>query len=72
MKRAPGQDELRKILLSADKKVRVTCVVFTFSSLRIQVLGNYKDDDELYSIDFSELSIKVKEVSFRQVSIVVI
>jgi hypothetical protein len=52
--RVPTAQELRKILLSGDKKTRTACVLIAQSGLRIGVLGNYRGTDGLRISDLPE------------------
>jgi len=45
--RVPTQDELKRILLSGDKKERVASILVAHSGLRLETLGNYSGDDGL-------------------------
>lgn len=62
--RVPTQDELRRILLSADKKARVACVLVAHSGLRLMTLGNYTGTDGLRIKDFPEMRVENGQVTF--------
>jgi integrase len=65
--RVPSQDELRKILLSADKKERVICVLLAHSGVRPEVLGAYLGTDGLRLRDLPELTISNGAISFQKI-----
>ena len=62
--RTPTKTELKRILLSGDKKSRATCVVIAHSGIRMEVLGNYEGKDGLTIGDLPELKIENGSVSF--------
>jgi hypothetical protein len=64
--RVPTKEELKRIILSADKKTRVAAILVAHSGVRIQTIGNYKGDDGLRLEDFPELEIKSDRVDFKQ------
>ena len=64
--RVPTKEELKRILLSGDKKTRTASVFVAHSGVRIEVLGNYKGQDGLRISDLSEIEIKPDYVCFRQ------
>jgi hypothetical protein len=60
--RVPTREELRRILLSGDKKARVACILVAHSGLRLEVLGNYAGTDGLTIRDLPELRFENKSV----------
>jgi hypothetical protein len=64
--RVPTNRELKRILLSGDKKARVASVLIAHSGLRIKVLGTYKGKDGLRIKDLPEIKIEQDSVSFEQ------
>jgi hypothetical protein len=64
--RVPTKEELKRILLSGDKKARAACVLIAHSGLRIEVLGNYDGKDGLTLGDFPQLEIQHDSVCFTQ------
>ena len=64
--RTPTQDELRRILLSATPRDRVSCILLAHSGLRPEVLGNYLGDDGLRLADLPELRMKGSKVRFER------
>jgi hypothetical protein len=65
--RVPTREELRRILLSGDKKARTACVLVAHSGLRIEALGNYTGTDGLTVRDLPELRIEDKSVIFDKI-----
>jgi integrase len=70
--KVPNQDELRKILLSGDKKTRVACVLMAHAGVRPEVIGNYYGNDGLRVGDLPELEIKDGKVTFSKTPTMVI
>jgi len=70
--RVPTQKELKKILLSGDKKARVACVLVAHCGLRIKTLGNYLGDDGLRVRDLPEMRIQGETVEFEKVPALVV
>jgi hypothetical protein len=64
--RTPMKAELKRIILSGDKKTRVACIIVAHSGVRIEVLGNYEGKDGLTIADLPELRIENGTVSFAQ------
>lgn len=62
----PSQEELRKILNSADSRERVAIGLVAFSGVRLEVLGNYEGSDGLKIGDFPELAIEGDKVTFSE------
>ncbi len=62
--RVPTREELRRILLSADKQARVASVLVAHSGLRLETLGDYRGIDGLRIRDLPGLKVKGVEVSF--------
>jgi integrase len=58
--RVPTRDELRRILLSGDRRARLACALLAYSGLRVEVLGNYRGTDGLRLRDLPELRIAVQ------------
>jgi hypothetical protein len=67
----PTQEELRKVLLSADPKTRVACALIAFSGVRPEVLGNFLGDDGLRLRDLPELRIRPEGVEFQTIPTIV-
>lgn len=63
----PSQDELKKILNSADSRERVAISLVAFSGLRLEAIGDYDGSDGLTIGDFPELEIKDGTVSFNKI-----
>jgi integrase len=70
--RVPTKEELRKILLSGDKKARVSSVLVAHSGLRIKTLGNYEGEDGLRIRDMPELRVRGDSVDFEETPSLVI
>ena len=70
--RVPTQDELRRILLSATKRDRVSVALMAHSGLRPGVLGSYLGDNGLRLRDLPELKIEGKTVSFEKVPAMIV
>lgn len=64
--RVPTRDELRRILLSGDKKARTSSVLIAHSGLRPMTLGNYRGYDGLRVKDLPEMEITNGAVEFEQ------
>ena len=62
----PTQDELRRIILSASIRDRISVVLMAHSGLRPQVMGSYMGDDGLRLRDLPELKVSGSEVSFEK------
>ena len=62
--RTPTKTELKRILLSGDKKSRATCIVVAHSGVRMEVLGNYDGKDGLTLGDLPDLKIENDSASF--------
>jgi len=65
--RVPTQEELHKILLAADPRDRVACVLIAHSGLRIEVVGNADGTDGLRLGDLPDLKIDGDKVEFESV-----
>jgi integrase len=65
--RVPTREELRRILLSGDKKARAACILVAHSGLRIEVLGNYAGTDGLTVRDLPELEVEGESIAFPKV-----
>jgi site-specific recombinase XerD len=65
--RIPTLEELRAILVSGDKKTRVSCILMAHSGLRPEVIGNYRGDDGLRISDLPELVITEKDIEFEKI-----
>jgi hypothetical protein len=63
----PSQDELKKILNSADTRERVAISLVAFSGVRLEAIGDYDGSDGLTIGDFPELEIKDGTVSFSKI-----
>ena len=70
--RVPTPQELKKILLSGDKKSRVACVLVAHSGLRLQSLGAYLGDDGLRIGDIPELQISGDIIEFTEVPAMIV
>lgn len=70
--RVPTPQELKKILLSGDKKSRVACVLVAHSGLRLQSLGAYLGDDGLRIGDIPELKISGDIIEFTEVPAMIV
>jgi len=70
--RVPTRDELRRILLSGDKKARVACTLVAHSGLRIKTLGNYEGEDGLRVRDLPVMKVEGDSVDFEQIPTMVI
>jgi len=70
--RVPSKDELRRVLLSGDKKARVASILVANSGLRIGVLGSYDGDDGLRVRDLPEMTTKEKTINFEKVPTLVV
>lgn len=64
--KVPSQDELKRILLSGDRKTRAVCVLMAHSGVRPEVIGNYYGNDGLRVGDLPEMEIKEGKVSFSK------
>jgi hypothetical protein len=62
--RVPTQDELKRILLSANKQSRAVSILIAHSGLRLETIGNYTGTDGLTLHDLPELKIEAGEVTF--------
>jgi len=65
----PTQEELHKILLAADPRDRVSCILMAHSGLRIEVIGNADGTDGLRLGDLPDLKISGGKVEFESVPI---
>ena len=65
--RVPSQEELRRILMAAPSKDRISCVAMAHSGVRPEVIGNYLGTDGLRLKDFPELRLNGKSVEFSAV-----
>jgi hypothetical protein len=70
--RTPTKEELKRILLSGDKKARVASILIAHSGLRIESLGNYDGDDGLRIKDLPDLTLSDHGVEFKKVPAMVI
>ncbi|MGA3297617.1 MAG: site-specific integrase [Candidatus Bathyarchaeia archaeon] len=70
--RPPTQEELRKILNSADLRTKSACSIVAFSGLRLETLGSYLGNDGLKIMDFPEMKIKGGLVEFADMPTIVI
>jgi len=62
--KVPTQEELKRILLSGDKKTRTACALMAHAGVRPEVMGNYHGDDGLRIGDFPEMEINDNKVIF--------
>jgi len=70
--RVPTQEELKRILLSADKKSGVICVSIAHGGLRLGVFSDYHANDGLKIRDLPEVVLHGKKVEFAHVPTIVI
>jgi len=63
--KVPTREELRRILLSGDKKARAASVLIAHSGLRPMSLGDYRGYDGLRVKDLPEMTITDGEVEFE-------
>lgn len=70
--RTPSQDELRRLLLTAGPRDRVSAVLMAHGGVRPEVLGNYEGNDGLRLKDLPELKIQDKKVEFESMPTMVI
>lgn len=70
--RVPTKEELKRILLSGDKKARVASILIAHSGLRIESLGNYKGDDGLSIGDLPELTLSGQGIEFKKIPAMVV
>jgi hypothetical protein len=70
--RTPTQEELRRILLAATARNRVSCALMAFSGVRPEVLGSYLGDDGLRVKDLPDLRIRGSDVHFERTPAIVI
>jgi len=64
--RVPTPDELKRILLSGEKKTRTACVLVAHAGLRLETLGNYTGDDGLRVRDLPEMIVGSGGVGFEK------
>lgn len=69
--KVPTREELRRILLSGDKKARVACILVAHSGLRIETLGNYFGNDGLRVKDLPEMVIEKEHVEFTKIPTII-
>ncbi|MBL7079282.1 site-specific integrase, partial [Candidatus Bathyarchaeota archaeon] len=65
--RVPTNEELRKIFLSGDKKMRTASVLVAHTGVRIKTIGNYQGDDGLRVRDLPEMRLEARVVEFEAV-----
>jgi hypothetical protein len=65
--RVPTNEELRKIFLSGDKKMRTASVLVAHTGVRIKTIGNYQGDDGLRVRDLPEMRLEAEAVEFEAV-----
>ena len=70
--RVPTPHELRKILLSGDKKARTACVLIAHSGLRPEVLGNYRGTDGLRLADLPEARVGQGTIQFEAIPTMIV
>ena len=63
----PTQEQLKRILQSADTRERAAVSLMAFSGLRPEVLGDYRRTDGLTIADIPDLDITNKKVSFTNI-----
>ncbi len=64
--RTPSQEELRQILLAANSRDRVSCILMANAGVRPGVIGNYTGNDGLRLKDLPEIQIKRDRVEFSR------
>jgi hypothetical protein len=69
--RVPTKDELKRIFLAGDEKVKVASALVAESGLRIEVLSNYLGNDGLRVSDRPEVVVKDGVVEFAHMSTIV-
>lgn len=70
--RTPSQDELRQILLAANSRDRVSCILMAHAGVRPGVIGNYLGDDGLRLKDLPDLQVKRNGVEFAHTPTMVV
>lgn len=70
--RVPNQDELRRIFLAGDERVRAACALMAHAGLRPETLGDYEGSDGLRIKDLPELKLGKRTVRFTRVPAMVI
>jgi len=65
--RVPSPDELKRILLSGDRKTRTACILVAHAGLRLETLGNYTGSDGLRVKDLPEMILGSGGVGFQKV-----
>jgi integrase len=70
--KVPSQDELKRILLSGDKKTRVACILMAHAGVRPEVIGNYYGNDGLRVGDLPELEVKEGKIMFAKTPTMII
>ena len=64
--RVPTIDELKKIVLSGDKKSRLASILVAHSGLRLETLGNHLGTDGLVVKDLPEIIISQDGIEFEK------
>jgi hypothetical protein len=67
----PTTEDLRRVLLAANRQERVSIALVAFSGLRLQCLGSHLGDDGLTVADLPELRIEGRRVSFEKTPTIV-
>ena len=70
--RVPTQKELKRILLSGDKKARTACVFMAHSGVRNEALGDYLGNDGLRVRDLPEATVEEGTIEFERVPTIVV
>jgi hypothetical protein len=70
--RVPTQQELKRILMCADVRGRVACVLLAHSGCRIEALGNYTGTDGLRLRDLPEMGIEGETLVFNKTPPIVV
>ena len=70
--RVPTKDELRHVILSANRQARVASILVAHGGLRLESIGDYRGQDGLTIHDLPELKIGHDEVTFETVPSMVV
>ncbi len=70
--RTPTKEELRKIILQATSRDRISCILMAHTGVRPEVIGNYKGTDGLMLKDLPEMRIEGNTVKFDKVPTMVV
>ena len=70
--RVPTQDELKKIFLAGNNKMRVASVLVAHTGVRIKTIGNYLGDDGLRIRDLPEMIVNEGCIEFESIPTLVV